>query len=147
VGVNSFSSIDSGFHTNAGNVSGTFNAAWDIWTSSNSGGSTAEWFVMLWIENQGNKQPAGSAETNVTIEGYQWQVWTGGQGEGGGRYIAYVLQGGANSVDVDLRPFFDDAINNRGLPSNQYIINIQAGFEIWSGGSGLECECFWADVK
>jgi hypothetical protein len=149
VSASSFTSIDTGFHTNAGTVSGNFNAVYDIWTNSNSGSGDAEYFVMLWLRTVGGNQPAGSATGNVQLEGYQWQVWTGGSGEGTGpnTYIAYVLQGGADSIDVDLKPFFQDAIANRGLPSNQYIINVQGGFEIWSGGTGLESECFWANVN
>jgi cellulose 1,4-beta-cellobiosidase len=145
--VSAINRIDTGFHTNASTVSGTFNAAYDIWTNSNSGGSTAEYFVMLWLQNVGNKQPAGSLTTSIQLEGYTWAVWTGGTGEGGGKYIAYVLQGGADSIEVNLKPFFDDAVASRGLPSSQYVINIQAGFEIWGGGAGLESQCFWADVN
>ena len=43
--------------------------------------------------------------------------------------------------------FFDDAIANRGMPSNYWVINIQAGFEIWNGGTGLTCNYFWANVN
>ena len=145
--VSAIQSIETGFHTNATQMSGTYNAAYDIWTSSNAGAGNAEYFVMLWLENKGNKQPAGTATANVNIENRQWQVWTGGTGEGGGKYIAYVLQGGADSIEVDLKHFFDDAVANRGLPGNQYVVNIQAGFEIWSGGAGLESKCFWANVN
>jgi hypothetical protein len=145
--VSAISSIETGFHTNSGSISGTFNAAYDIWTSSNSGGSTAEYFVMLWPKTVGSISPAGQVTGSVSIEGYQWEVWTGGTGQGNAPYIAYKLTSGVDDLDVDLAPFFQDAVANRGLPSNQWIINIQAGFEIWGGGGGLECECFWADVR
>jgi hypothetical protein len=147
VQVSAFNSITTGFHTNASTISGTFNAAYDIWTNADPNAGNANYFIMLWLENKGTKVPAGSPTDNVSIQGYQWQVWTGGTGEGGGKYIAYVLQGGADAIEVDLKPFFEDAMANRQLPQNQYIINIQAGFEIWSGGTGLESECFWADVE
>ena len=58
-----------------------------------------------------------------------------------------MLQGGSDAIQVDLKPFFDDAMSHRGLPASQYIVDIQAGFEIWSGGGGMESKCFFANVN
>lgn len=146
--VSAIKSIETGFKIKANGVQGTFNAAYDIWVDANQGynGNAPAYFVMLWPWTQGNVQPAGSITANVTIEGVKWDVWTGGVGEGGGKYIAYQAAN-TESLHVDLKPFFDDAVQNRGLPANMYVLNVQAGFEIWNGGGGLKSEYFYAKVQ
>lgn len=146
--LSSITSLQTGFKFKANNISGTFNAAYDIWLDSNPNlsGDNPQYFVMLWPWTQGQIQPAGSITGNVTIEGVKWDVWTGGVGEHGGRYIAYQSPN-RESLHVDLKPFFADAIANRGLPADLHLLNVQAGFEIWSGGQGLKSEYFYATVK
>lgn len=146
--VSSIQSIETGFKIQAAGVSGTFNAAYDVWidADANYNGNSPDYFLMLWPWTQGNVQPAGSITANVTIEGVKWDVWTGGQGEGGGQYIAY-QSANIESLHVDLKPFLDDAVANRGLPASSHVLNVQAGFEIWNGGSGLKSEYFYAKVQ
>ncbi len=147
--VSAIQSIETGFKIKANGIQGTFNAAYDIWVDAdqNYNGNGPDYFVMLWPWTQGNVQPAGSVTANVTIEGVKWDVWTGGVGEGGGKYIAYQAAPNTESLHVDLKPFFDDAVANRGLPASSYVLNVQAGFEIWNGGTGLESEYFFANVQ
>lgn len=147
--VSAIKSIETGLKIKAASVQGTFNSAYDIWVDAdpNYNGNAPDYFVMLWPWTQGNVQPAGSVTANVTIEGVKWDVWTGGEGEGGGKYIAYQAAPNTESLHVDLKPFFDDAVQFRGLPASSYVLNVQAGFEIWNGGQGLEQEYFYAKVQ
>lgn len=146
--VSTIQSLETGFKFHAAGVDGTFNAAYDVWIDADASysGNAPDYFLMLWPWTQGNVQPAGSVTANVTIEGVKWDVWTGGVGEGGGRYIAYQAVN-TESLHVDLKPFLDDAVANRGLPETSYVLNVQAGFEIWSGGGGLEAEYFYANAR
>lgn len=150
--LSTISSLETGFKYKAKGIPGRYNAAYDIWLDSNPNlsGDNPQYFVMLWPWTQGQGvQPAGSHTHDATIEGMKWKVWTGGVGEHGGRYIAYqeVSTNQIESLHVDLKPFFDDATANHGLPANLHLINVQAGFEIWEGGQGLEAEYFYATVK
>ena len=71
-----------------------------------------------------------------------------GEQPSGAPYVAYRATSGLDNLEVDLKPFLDDSTNREGGPSGgEYVINIQAGFEIWSGGAGLSCDCFWANVN
>ncbi len=146
--VSSIQSLETGFKIKAAGVSGTFNAAYDVWIDADQGysGNAPDYFLMLWPWTQGDVRPAGTVTGNVTIEGVKWDVWTGGVGEGGGKYIAY-QSANTESLHVDLKPFLDDAVANRGLPASSYVLNVQAGFEIWNGGSGLASEYFYAKVQ
>lgn len=146
--VSAVQSIETGFKIKAAGISGTFNAAYDIWIDANKdyNGNGPNYFLMLWPWTQGNIQPAGSITANVTIEGVKWNVWTGGVGQGNGKYIAYQAAN-TESLHVDLKPFLDDAVASHGLPATSYVLNVQAGFEIWSGGVGLKSEYFYANVK
>ncbi len=146
--ISAINSIETGFKIKAANIDGTFNAAYDIWVSDQGDVDQApQYFVMLWPWTQGNVQPAGSVTANAVIEGVNWDIWTGGVGEGNGKYIAYQAASNIESLHVDLKAFFDDAVANRGLPENLYLLNVQAGFEIWNGGAGLESEYFYVNVQ
>ena len=66
-------------------------------------------------------------------------TWTVNQGTvDAWQYLAYVRQGNLSSVDMDLAPFFQDAVNQGWLSGSWYLLGIEAGFEIWncSGSTG-----------
>ena len=113
-------------------------AAYDIWfnqTSTTSGQPNGT-EVMIWINHQGSPQPFGSQTGTVTIDGATWAVWTGRQSSW--NIISYVRQTPVTSVsNLDLLPFFSDAVSRGSLQSSWWLIDVEYGFEIWTGGQGL----------
>lgn len=118
-------------------------AAYDIWfnqTSTTSGQPNgAE--VMIWLNHQGSIQPFGSATGTATIDGAQYEVWTGNQSSW--KIVSYVATTPVTSVsNLDLLPFFDDAVSRGSLDPSWWLIDVEFGFEIWTGGQGLAASNF-----
>ena len=112
-------------------------AAYDIWfnqTSTTSGQPNgAE--VMIWLNHQGSIQPFGSLTGTATIDGAQYDVWTGNQSW---KIVSYVATSPVTSVsNLNLLPFFEDAVSRGSLETNWWLIDVEFGFEIWTGGKGL----------
>ena len=117
-------------------------AVYDIWfnqTSTTSGQPNgAE--VMIWLNHQGSIQPFGSPTGAVTIDGAQYEVWTGNQSW---KIVSYVATSPVTSVsNLNLLPFFEDAVSRGSLDPTWWLIDVEFGFEIWTGGQGLAASNF-----
>ena len=123
---------------NATLTSGNYDVAYDIWfnqTSTTSGQPNGT-EVMVWINHSGFPQPFGSQVATVTIDGASWAVWTGRQSSW--NIVSYVRTSGVTSVsNLNLLPFFSDAVSRGSLESSWWLIDVEMGFEIWTGGQGL----------
>lgn len=118
-------------------------AAYDIWfnqTSTTSGQPNGT-EIMIWINHQGAPQPFGSDVATATIDGASYQVWTGNQTSW--KIVSYVATTPVTSVSsLNLLPFFADAVSRGSLESSWYLIDVEYGFEIWTGGDGLAMSNF-----
>lgn len=61
-------------------------------------------------------------------------------------YVAYRAHG-LRSVNLDVKHFINDSIQRGYAQSGWYLTSIQAGFEIWQGGTGLKVNSFAAKVN
>ncbi len=123
---------------NATLTSGDYDVAYDIWfnQTSTTNGQPNGTEVMIWIDHQGFPQPFGSQVATVTIGGASWAVWTGRQSSW--NIVSYVRNPGSTSVsNLNLVPFFNDAVARGSLMSSWWLIDVEMGFEIWTGGQGL----------
>ena len=113
-------------------------AAYDIWfnqTSTTSGQPNGT-EIMIWINHQGSIQPFGSETSTETIDGTTWEVWTGR--ESSWNIVSYVRETPVTSVsNLNLLPFFSDAVSRGSLEPSWWLIDVEYGFEIWTGGQGL----------
>ena len=113
-------------------------AAYDIWfnqTSTTSGQPNGT-EIMIWINHQGSIQPFGSQTSTETIDGTTWEVWTGR--ESSWNIVSYVRETPVTSVsNLNLLPFFSDAVSRGSLEPSWWLIDVEYGFEIWTGGQGL----------
>jgi len=118
-------------------------AAYDIWfnqTSTTSGQPNGT-EIMIWINHQGVPQPFGSDVATATIDGASYQVWTGNQSSW--KIVSYVATTPVTSVsNLNLLPFFADAVSRGSLESSWWLIDVEYGFEIWTGGQGLAMNGF-----
>lgn len=126
-------------------TSGNWDSAYDIWfnTTPTTSGQPNGTELMIWVNHQGFPQPIGSKRATVTIDGSSWDVWIGNSGW---NVISYVKTSPATSVSLDLKPFFQDAVSRGQLQNSWYLIAIEYGFEIWTGGQGLAVNSFSATV-
>lgn len=139
--------------TTADSTANIFNAAYDVWFSTNGAEAAASGpsggYLMVWYYAQ-NCQPVGSmTEAGHLVAGMPgcWDVWTGTNN--GKPVISYKRQGIVSSLGYDLNLFIQDALKNfpTYMKSTWYLTNIFTGFEIWKGGVNLESTSFCAEVN
>jgi hypothetical protein len=146
---------DNGATDSATNV---YNATYDVWFSTNPGGDPESYtptggFLMVWLHKPTDAQPIGGSPkaSGVTIAGVDgtWDVWIGPNGSV--QCISYVRTDvdPAYSMSFDLNLFIRDAVMNHPetLKDTMYLTNVFTGFEIWSGGIGLETSSFCVGVN
>lgn len=120
---------------------GAWDDAYDIFyapgpAGTQSSGSSIE--MMVWLMHNGPVEPAGSvAADDVSIGGNAYNIWWDGY------TVTYALARPAQSLSrLDLGPLAADAVARGYLPASWYLIDVEAGFEIWQGGAGLTASSF-----
>jgi hypothetical protein len=157
-------SVQTSFTWAANGASGSWNAAYDVWFSTGSGGDPAAsapsgGYLMVWFYDPPDNQPismTGAPITNgsVTIGGKQFNIWYGTNNGGGVNrpVVSYVAQQNFNSWTFSLGDFIRDATGRdcatgvKCLNSSWYLSTVFAGFEIWRGSMGLEVTDFGVTV-
>jgi chitodextrinase len=118
--------------------SGAYDVAYDLWFNSTptTSGQPDGTEIMIWMNSRGGVQPFGSQTGNATIAGHNWNIWTGQQA--GWKIISYVLNPGATSLNnLDTKAMINDSVARGSLNPAHYLLDAEAGFEIWQGGQGL----------
>ncbi len=126
---------------------GTWNASYDLWfgkapvTTGQADGAE----VMIWL-NTHNMPPPRHApivwEDHARYYLLHWRPWRNGVSW---NYLQFRRVHPVVSVrHLRLAPFMLTAERMRLLRPRWYMLNIEAGFEIWSGGRGLATSWFWA---
>jgi hypothetical protein len=118
-------------------------AAYDIWfnQSSTTAGQPNGTELMIWLNHDGSVQPFGSQVGTTTINGAQYEVWKGNQSSW--KIVSYVASVPVTAVaNMNLLPFFADAVSRASLQTSYWLINVEYGFEIWTGGQGLAMSGF-----
>ena len=126
---------------NSTRPTGKYNVAAEAWFSSSFGtssGYSGGGELMIWLDSQG-MVPAG---TQIGTYG-SYEVWFA---QMDWQYICY-FQTGQNSVNINLTEFIHDAMSRGYLDPSWYLHDIEAGFEICSGGEGLVVESFSAEAS
>lgn len=124
--------------------SGSWDYAYDIWfVPTPTGTQTGTDFeMMVWLNHEGSVQPAGSVvASGVTIGGNVYNVWWSGT------TLTYAFATGVTSVaNLDLFPLIQYAVSAGYLNSSWYLIDVECGFELWQGGTGLKVNSFSVSV-
>ena len=127
--------------------SSIYNAAYDIWfnqapaTSGQPDGAE----LMIWLALHGPNHPGGVVvASGVVIGGLSYDVWQIRRATWNA--ITYVLTTPATSVHLDLQPLVADAVRRGALRTSWYLISVEAGFEVWQGGTGLATNMFAVHV-
>jgi chitodextrinase len=124
-------------------ATGAYDVAYDIWFNSTptTPGQPNGTELMIWLNSRGGVQPFGGQTGTANIDGFNWNVWTGQQTSW--KIISYVLNPGATSfTNLDVKPLIQDAVSRGSLNPAHYLIDAEAGFEIWQGGQGLGTNSF-----
>jgi cellulose 1,4-beta-cellobiosidase len=126
-----------------------YDVAYDIWfnqTATTSGQPNCT-EIMVWLNHDGSVQPFGSTvATGVNVSGTSYNIWEGGQSTWD--TVTYDMTSAATSVsNLDLYPIAQDAVSRGYLSASCYLIDVEAGFELWQGGAGLATNSFSVSVN
>lgn len=128
-------------------TSGVYNASYDIWlnpTPITTGVNQQE--VMIWFNHQGPIQPVGSVVGSATIDGQNFAVWKGSNGQN--NVVSYVANSPITTWNsFDVMGFIDNTQTWVPVTDSWYLTSIQAGFEPWSGSVGAGVNSFSASIN
>jgi hypothetical protein len=126
-------------------ASGAYDVAYDLWTNSTptTTGQPDGTEIMIWLNERGGVQPSGEGTSSAA--GHNWDVWTAQRPSW--KTICYFLQGGGKSFSgLDVKALIDDAVRRGSVNPAHYLVDAEAGFEIWQGGQGLATDSFSFDA-
>jgi hypothetical protein len=128
--------------------SAAYDVAYDIWfnqTPATTGQPNgAE--LMIWLNHHGPVQPFGSPVGAASINGVSYLVWEGAQPWG--VTVSYVMASPATSVrNLDIGGLAANATSRGYIKKSWYLIDVEAGFELWRGGAGLATKSFSVKVN
>jgi Glycosyl hydrolase family 12/Cellulose binding domain len=129
--------------------SSDYDVAYDIWfnqtpTTSGQPNGTE---LMVWLNHNGPVQPFGSeVASNVSIGGHTYNIWEGAQSSWD--TVTYDMTSGTTSVSgLDIGTLTQDMVSRGYTKSSWYLIDVEAGFELWQGGAGLETNSFSVNIN
>jgi hypothetical protein len=129
--------------------SNDYDVAYDIWynqtpTTSGQPNGTE---LMVWLNHNGPVQPFGSVvASNVSIGGHTYNIWEGQMSTWD--TVTYDMTSGTTSVsNLDVGTLTQDMVNRGYTKSSWYLIDVEAGFELWQGGAGLATNSFSVNVN
>jgi cellulose 1,4-beta-cellobiosidase len=123
-------------------ATGAYDVAYDIWFNQrpSSSGQPDGAELMIWLNHNGPVRPFGSRVSTAAIGGRSYDVWFGTQAW---KTISYSMVTGTTSVrDLDIGQFAADALRRGYIGRSWYLIDVEAGFELWQGGAGLATDSF-----
>jgi len=124
-------------------ATGAYDVAYDLWTNSSptTGGQPNGSEIMIWLNSRGGVSPFGSKVASLNIGGLNWDVWTGRQTSW--NIVSYVLRGGGTSfTNLNVLALINDSVARGTTNANHYLLDAEAGFEIWKAGQGLATTSF-----
>ncbi|KAL4989537.1 concanavalin A-like lectin/glucanase domain-containing protein [Aspergillus falconensis] len=131
--LSSLSSIPSTWEWQYSTTDIVANVAYDLFTSSSAGGDS-EYEIMIWLAALGGAGPissTGSSIATVTLGGVTWNLYSGPNGSM--QVYSFVASSATESFAADLMDFISYLVENQGLSTNQYLTNVQAGTEPFTG--------------
>lgn len=128
------------------NASGIWGTGYDMFFSPrpiHDGQAQVE--SMIWLNAQNTYNPAGHGWPVVHIDGALWWVlsWETSNKKNHWRYVQFRRETPVSGVrNLALGPFIAYLARDGWVTPDWYLLNVEAGFEIWSGGTGLRVTRF-----
>jgi Glycosyl hydrolase family 12/Cellulose binding domain len=129
--------------------SSAYDVAYDIWFNQTptTTGQPNGTELMVWLNHNGSVQPFGSeVASNVSIGGHTYNIWEGAQSSW--NTVTYDMTSGTTSVsNLDVGTLTQDMVSRGYTQSSWYLIDVEAGFELWQGGAGLVTNSFSVNIN
>jgi len=129
--------------------SSAYDVAYDIWFNQTptTTGQPNGTELMVWLNHNGSVQPYGSeVASGVTLGGHTYNIWYGKQSTWD--TVTYDMTSPATSVsNLDIGTLAQNSVSRGYTGSSWYLIDVEAGFELWQGGAGLKTNSFSVDIN
>jgi hypothetical protein len=125
---------------------GRYNVSYDNWIGPSANPSNEQNTLehMIWL-NYRETTPIGSSVASVNIAGIEWDVWYGPNN--GWNTVSYIRATNTTSATLDLNDFFQDSIARGYTSGSDYLLGVQAGFEIWEASQNFSVDSFSVSVN
>jgi Ricin-type beta-trefoil lectin domain/Glycosyl hydrolase family 12 len=102
---------------------------------------------MIWLNDNGGVEPAGSVvATNVSLGGHTYNIWEDQMSTW--KDVSYVMTSGTTSVsNLDVGILAADSVSRGYMTDSDYLIDLEAGFELWQGGAGLATDSYSVNIN
>lgn len=151
VQISSNSDVTCGWTYNV-TTTGTFNVAYDLFTSTSSdpgsGDPTDE--IMIWLYSGGGAGPIGSlfsgADQPVSVAATDWNLYTGNNGVW--NVYSYVKVSNADTgATLNIMDFMNDLVSRGLMSSSKYLLSVQAGTEVFDGSGQLDTSSYYCTIQ
>lgn len=140
------------FSSNFSQISGQFDAIYDSFFNTTP---TQQYLpngaeLMVWLNYTSSLAALGGTQLpDVTVSGQTYHVWSAVKTEGARTWTRIAFQRASTNrttsvSNIDMATFVQDAIADGAINPSWYQQDLEAGFEIWSGGVGLSTSSFSA---
>lgn len=122
---------------------GEWDDSYDIWfnPASSTDDNQSGLEMMVWLGHAGVQPKGAVVASDVSIGGSTYNVWYGTG------TVSYVLTSSVTSVnDLNVGPLAADAVSRGYMTGAWWLIDVEAGFEVWDGGVGLTANSFTVSV-
>jgi len=154
VQVSQVASFTSGWNVTVPANGEKYNTSYDIWLDTqNNPNYKAQYEIMVWINykgpayNSNDFYPIGpKIASNVTVAGHVWDIYRGNNGTNN----VFTFRRTTNTsvvTNLNLLALINYAKNQGFIQSSYYLLGVQAGFEIVSGGAFKTNSYFTALTK
>ncbi|KAJ5629932.1 hypothetical protein N7528_003589 [Penicillium herquei] len=131
--LSSITSIESTWEWSYSNTDIDADVAYDMFLASSADGSD-EYEIMVWLAALGGAGPissTGSSVGSTTVGGVEFSLYSGPNGDT--TVYSFVASETTTDFSGDLKEFFTYLIDNEGLSSSLYLVDVQAGTEPFTG--------------
>ena len=146
--LSSLTSIPSAWSYTVPTGSESYNVSYDLWIHSNAGAQDPQGSLelMIWT-NHRDTVPIGSiVAPSITVGGASWEVWYG-QNSRGWNTVSYVNIANPTSISLDVAEFINEAITRGYASGSDYLLGVQAGFEIWRSSVEMRTNSYTISIN
>ncbi|TFK31985.1 concanavalin A-like lectin/glucanase domain-containing protein [Crucibulum laeve] len=125
------------------------NISYDLWLSNNSnstGASSSSTFeVMIWLSARGGTYPAGSQVGTASVNGATWKLFKGTVSTW--TVFTFLAPNEITKFNSDLSEFLNFLTIKHNVPSSQFLVQAQAGTEVFIGNANLTTNSYSISVN
>jgi len=126
----------------------SYNVSYDIWihSQSNPAMPNGALELMIWTNHRDTVPIGQQIETNVSLGGQTWEVWYG-QNTNGWNTLSYVNIANPSGIELDVATFINDGVTRGYTSGSDYLLGVQAGFEIWRGSGEFKSDSYTVTIN